>query len=402
MKIAIVSWLLPPTPSGQSTMLYRLLKDVPAEDYCLISTAETETVEEEPDRVSHRLSGKYFRISRGGELTRGYRLVFAIARELYNVTVGAFLRARQIARIVHEENCQAVMSCSSGNDLLDVPSGFIASRLARVPFYLYLFDTYSQLWTDPRTRSIGRRVESFVLRRAEGVIVTNETACDLLRERYGVESIVIHNPCDLATYESHAEPLVESTDREIRIVYTGAISEAHYDAFTNLIEAIKLLGNPNVKLHIYTSVSPSKLIANGISGPVVFHEHQSVFAVSLIQRQADVLFLPLAFTSPFPELIKISSPSKVGEFLASHRPVLVHAPRDSFLVSYFREHDCGLVVDEYDSALLAGALGRLLSDRKLRHRLSSNAWNRAVLDFSLEQAQAAFLKILDLRPAETN
>jgi len=139
-------------------MLYRLLKDVPAEDYCLISTAETETVEEEPDRVSHRLSGKYFRISSGGELTRGYRLVFAIARELYNVTVGAFLRARQIARIVHEENCQAVMSCSSGNDLLDVPSGFIASRLARVPFYLYLFDTYSQLWTDPRTRSIVRRV----------------------------------------------------------------------------------------------------------------------------------------------------------------------------------------------------------------------------------------------------
>src|SRR5437870_7147018 len=162
MKVAIVSWLLPPMPSGQSMMLFQLLKNVSAEDYCLISTAEI--VETEPSRFLHRLSGKYFRISSSGELSRGYRLAFLISRELYNVTVGAFLRARQIARIVNEENCQAVMSCSSGNDLLDVPSGFVASRLARVPYYLYLFDTYSQLWTDPRTRSIGRRVESFVLR----------------------------------------------------------------------------------------------------------------------------------------------------------------------------------------------------------------------------------------------
>src|SRR2546427_6575364 len=101
MKLAIISYLVPPMPSGQSMMLYRLLQNVRPDDYCLFTT-QTE-FEPDQDSSSFRLRGKYFHISTSGELARGYRLGLLVAREWYNVTVGAFMRARQIARIIRQE-----------------------------------------------------------------------------------------------------------------------------------------------------------------------------------------------------------------------------------------------------------------------------------------------------------
>jgi len=373
-------------------MLYRLLKDLDPDSYCLISTQTPDVPEGQS--YSRKLPGKYFQISTESELGRGHRFGLSVAREGINVTYGAFMRARQIARIVREEKCEAVLSCSSGVDLLDVPSGFFASRMAGVPFYIYLFDTYSHMWLNPQTRFLGRLLEPAILKRATGIIVTNESVRELLSDRYGVESVVIHNPCDLSDYEAE---LPEQTDEGgVKVVYTGAVYEAHYGALRNLIVAIESLGRPDVNLHLYTAFPQDVLSEKGIRGPVVFHGHQPIFAIPSIQRRADVLFLPLAFDSPYPELVRVSSPSKVGEFLAARRPVLVHAPRDSFISKYFREHDCGLVVDEADPQLLAQALVRLLTEAGLAQRLIANAWKRAVADFSLQAAEDKFARVMKL------
>jgi glycosyltransferase involved in cell wall biosynthesis len=387
MKIAIVSHLLPPWPSGQAMMLYRLLRDVNPAGYCLITSQDLDGIDQTYD--SKRLPAKYFQLSSRFD---GWEFRPLSWRDGVNMTFDMISRARQIAAIVKRERCDAVLSCSSGNDLLDVPSGFLGSWLAGVPFHLYLFDTYAHMWTVPSTRWVGRLLEPFIVKRADGVIGTNEFVRDLLRKRYGVESLVIHNPCDLSAYENIPDP-PEAGGGEVKIVYTGAIYDAHYEAFRNLFAAIVLLGRPEVKAHLYTGVPISILEEHDIRGPVVYHEHESVFAMPGIQRAADVLFLPFAFNTPYPELIKISSPSKVGEFLAARRPILVHAPPDSFLATYFREHDCGLVVDENDPRALARGLEQILGDPELRQRLSTNAGTRARTDFSVEAGRSKFAEL---------
>ena len=115
-----------------------------------------------------------------------------------------------------------------------------------------------------------------------------------------------------------------------------------------------------------------------------------------VQQKADLLFLPLAFEAPFPGLIRTSAPGKTGEYLAAGRPVLVHAPPDSFLAWYFREHDCGLVIDENNPARVAEAIERLLTDSSLQQRLSANAWRRAEEEFSLQAARSAFARVMKL------
>ena len=79
------------------------------------------------------------------------------------------------------------------------------------------------------------------------------------------------------------------------------------------------------------------------------------------QRGADILFLPIAFDAK-PHVIATASPSKMPEYLATGRPILVHAPRGSYLASYAREHGFAEVVDEPDEAALAAAVRRLATD----------------------------------------
>ena len=115
-----------------------------------------------------------------------------------------------------------------------------------------------------------------------------------------------------------------------------------------------------------------------------------------IQRQAQVLFLPFAFHSPYPEVVRTSAPAKMAEYLAARRPILVHAPADSFVSHYFKRHGCGIVVDEPQPAAVAQALARILDDGALREQLSASAWQRACEDFHPDRARIALAQLVGL------
>jgi glycosyltransferase involved in cell wall biosynthesis len=117
-----------------------------------------------------------------------------------------------------------------------------------------------------------------------------------------------------------------------------------------------------------------------------------------VQQQADILFLGLAFDSPIPEVIRTSAPGKMGEYLGSGRPILVHAPPDSFLSWYFKKEEWGMVVDQKDATVLGRGIERLLEDGRLRKRLVQNALSCARRDFSLRKARNELLRVLQAIP----
>ncbi|HVF56483.1 MAG TPA: glycosyltransferase [Pyrinomonadaceae bacterium] len=396
MKIAFLSETLPPAQNGQGVVLYRLLEGFGPDEYCLVSALAWGAGEGEA-RVAGQLPGKYYRLSPGFRLRRGHRFGLARAREGFNIPAGILQRARQLTRIMRRENCDAVVACTG--DLLDLPAGYLASRRAKVPFYPYIFDHYSyREWRDPARKFWAKRLEPFLLKGATRVIVPNETLRDDLRRSYGVEAAVIHNSFDISPYESNGRPAPavseDKAEGEVRIVYTGDVYEAHYDAFRNLLAAITSLGRPGVKLHLYTERSPDELAAEGIRGPVVHRPRHALSEMPRIQMEADILFLPLAFNSPYPDLVRTSATTKLGEYLAARRPVLVHAPPDSFISWYFREHECGVVVDRLDTSALARGLARLLDDGALRERLGARGWERVRMDFSIQEARAKFVELV--------
>lgn len=392
MKFALISHVLPPGGSGQAMVIYRLLRALDPNDYCLISQQNHGAEAGRRDYFG-RLPGRYYHLPPELQVTKDMPRWRRRLNILLGLIFGLPVRAGRIARIIRGEKCEAVVACTGG-DMLNLPAGYLASRRVGVPFYAYIFDDYANQL--PKLRFFARRLEPLLLKRAAAIITPNEFMRDVLRQRHGVEAIVIRNPCDISDYQ--ASPINEalSSNGEIKIVYTGGVYGAHYDAFRRLVAAIELLNRWNVKLHVYTADPHSELTQEGIRGPVVFHEYQEASTMPRVQQQADLLFLPLAFNSPFPEVIRTSAPGKTGELLAARRPILVHAPPDSFIAWYFRQHECGVVVDESDPAKLAQAIERILSDESLRQRVSAHAWERALSDFSALVAQSRFAKLMKL------
>lgn len=386
-KVGILSHILPPFQSGQAAVIYQLLKDMPVDRYCLISL-KNKKLESKGKVGLKKLNGSHYYLN---NIRLPYRLAaFNIPfLPFYNINT----RVKGLMEIIKNENLGAIIACSG--DLYNLPAANIACKNLDIPLGIYMFDDYVYQWKG-LNRSLSKALAPGLFNDAMGIIAPNEYLRDEYQKNYEVKADVIHNPCEIYDInEIDKKPSVFNRDN-INIVYTGSIYGAHYDAFKNLVDAVKLSEDKNIRIHLYTSTSKEDLKSKGIFGDfMVFHSYVSQEEIPTILRNADILFLPLAFNSGFPEVIKTSAPGKTGEYLASGRPILVHAPSDSFLSSYFTKNKCGVVVDKDDPMLLISAVEDLIKNDELKNEISKNAREAAVRDFSLDMVKSQFADFVD-------
>lgn len=396
-KFAVVSHVLPPSPSGQAIMLYRLLAGFSPRKYCLISKGNYDYRNYKSGWL-YKLPSRYYTISPSFSFPVPKLPLLSLFVMIVNFFLNLVSRTRQIARVLRAEACKVVVTCSG--DVYDIPSAFLASRILRIPCLVYIFDDYVHQWAGLLPESFHffiRLIAPPLLKGSDAIIVANAFIRREYRRRYHRPTFVVSNPAPSQDEIPSGDVKITLGRHSVNIVYTGAIYRAHYDAFLNLVTALYLTKQTNVKLNIFTNQPLTELEARGISGPkVIYHPHVPHAAVQNILKQADILFLPLAFDSPFPEVIKTSAPGKTGEYLAAGKPILVHAPRDSFIGWYFSRHACGLVVNENDAQILAHHLSSLIKNTKLKKQLSLRAKQRAAQDFDLEKMRGRFRSILSL------
>jgi glycosyltransferase involved in cell wall biosynthesis len=390
-KLAIVSHTLPPDSNGQAVVLGRLLSDLDPNLYCLISgTGTTEST----------LPGKHVHIPQAPRVPRIKFLKVIV--DPINLLINLWWWSRHLVRICREQSCSAIVSCTG--DAFELPAACLAARRLRLPLYVYIFDWYRFKYSGLRgghgkiISLFAQRIEGPILCRAAGIIVPNEELQRQYRELYGLQSQIVRNPTDF-TPTDRPDGLLQwpRSPGKVNICYTGAIYDAHLGAFRNLLDAMSRTQTGNVRLQIYTEADRHwrKLFAN--NDQIDINPRVSLKDVQQVQCKADILFLPLAFDSPYPEIVNTSAPGKIGDYLASGRPILVHAPKDSFLAWYFREHECGVVVDEDDPAALAEAIERIACDPALRDHIVRRAGRQAREDFQVERARQVFLETVGLR-----
>ncbi len=386
MKFVFVSHVLPPSWSGQSVMIGRILKNVPPQQYCLVST---ENYQSENDGNTGVLPGKYYVLPREPKNFR-----FGAKSWLMN-WLRALIRGTSIARIVKQEKCDIIVA-ASGN-LIDIPAGWWAGVLTGARLIPYLFDDYLYQWPDKPSRAFVRKVEKLIYRRVKSVIVPNEFMRDEIQKRRNVTAVIVRNPCGNTPEKTVKTVQADyNSGAEIRIVYTGAIYHVNFDAFRNLIDATNQI-SADIKIHLYTAQPLEWLEQNGIKGAQIVHHHHSVHAeVIEAQNHAHILFLPFSFNSGIPEVIQTSAPGKTAEYLSSGVPILAHIPPDTFISWYFRKYKCGYVVDTNDVLALKEGIENLIEDSMLRQTLITNAEERACVDFDPLVASRAFLQAMDM------
>ena len=393
MKFAIISPVLPPSTSGQAVVLYQMLKEINPDQFIAISPKKYEN--RINDSCTEKLKAKYYHLPGLHPMLKILVLLINFYRIHFILNIYLEKRIKKYVTILKENNCELGIACTA--DLLEPYAVFFACKQLKIPFYFYIFDDYILQWTHFYERYFVKKHGDSIIRGSDKIIVVNEFLKTAYDSEYGVNSEIIHNPVELDNYPGIRDSTI--SESEIKIIYTGDVGEAHYDAFRNLIHVLnQRTKKRSIQLHIYTSRSESRLIKEHINGiHVTIHPHQHISAIPAIQQSADILFLPLSFNSVYPDFImKTASPGKMGEFLAAGRPILAHVPKDSFVSWYLKKHCCGIVVDTKAENNLSSGVDLLINDEILRKRLSLAAKNAAKRDFDSKNERKKFAELVSI------
>jgi glycosyltransferase involved in cell wall biosynthesis len=313
-------------------------------------------------------------------------------------------RARGIANALFRYGCSSIVACTGG-DLVDLPSAVLASKRIGIPCFLHYFDDYRSQWKIPNPAWSMRwmeqhvlAIESRVLEGASGVMVPNELLREDVSARVTAPIVIIRNPVELAHYDRLRKPESLANVRKagaLRITYTGSVYEAQLDAVIHCGLALEMLRDRGIEmqLHLYTSQSKDSLHARGVPKSVEIHPMVSLSESGRIQCESDLLLLPLAFQTRYPELIRTSAPGKLGEYLAAGRPILVHAPSDTFLARFAKERGFGIVCDQPEPRRIAEELEQLVRNPEKCKQLAERAIATS-FDFSDVSNQERYLRFI--------
>jgi glycosyltransferase involved in cell wall biosynthesis len=211
-------------------------------------------------------------------------------------------------------------------------------------------------------------LEPRILRSAARVVVHNEQMAEHYRAKHGISCAVL--PTSVESWDP-VPPKARQKDSAREVLFAGAIYWAQEDALRRLSRVTRDL--EGVRLTVVGSrTDDTALRALGIVADRLEPDlPPEQFRPRL--EGADVLFLGLGFDTAHPEVIRTASPAKLPEYMASGRPILVHAPSGSHVAEYSREGGFAEVVDVPDDEELRAALVRALADDELAHERSSRA-----------------------------
>jgi glycosyltransferase involved in cell wall biosynthesis len=141
----------------------------------------------------------------------------------------------------------------------------------------------------------------------------------------------------------------------------------------NLIKALDFLSDLPLELHLYIPqlIESIKKLAQGKKNIKLLSANQS--EMPKIQSSATLLFLPLSWNTKSPDIIATATPGKFTDYLASGRPMLVHAPDYAYVSKYTKENQLGLVVDKNDVQLLADTIRNFFKYPSVGQRYINNA-----------------------------
>lgn len=361
---------------GGPKHLYNLFSLFPVDSYVVLTSADA--IDPRSAATGFWLAGKYLYYDRdgdvevprnwkpgdpAGEIPIHHRVVSWIRRiprvgkalldGLY-LLVHVPRVVRTADTVIRKEGITGLLGIS--DEGLAMLGTYLVHKISGLPYSLYFFDLYLGNDLSFFARGIARILEPRLIRNARLVIVTNEAAGEYLRRKYGssFRLEILHNSAFPEDFEGLRKTAAE--DLPLRILFAGNIYWPQEAAVLNMIAAMDLLQDIPVEFVLYCP-NPPESIRTAVAGrPNVRLTSAPQSEMPRVQCEADLLFLPLAWGTEAPDIIATASPGKFTDYLASGRPMLVHAPDDSYVSRYAKMHDLGIVVDRDDVHALEGAV----------------------------------------------
>ncbi len=343
-KTLIVSTWAPPRPGGSAQHLYNFFSQFNPNSYAIYTRSENMKVDEP-----------------GPQLPCEYHF-FPNGRSLSVVRKGF--------RIITERNIDLVyVTADSGRGLV---LGLILSLIANRPLVLHFFDIYRGNSFPQPYGVLSWALEPILLFRAARTILPNEAIYEEYHRRYPLlahKLVCVNN----GTFDTtHAKAAVLRHKPPYTIVNTGSIYWAQEESIRCLAEAVRGFGE--LRAEIYTPRRIQENVARiAKDNPNVTAASLDPSKVAAAQGRATALFVPIARPSVSPIVSLTAVPGRLPEYLVSGRPLIVHAPKESFMARYARRERFALVVESFDPEVLRREILGLIKDVKRQEALIKHA-----------------------------
>lgn len=349
MKVLIISYIFPPCSTAAGTVMYNLCKYLP-EGYCNIITTDSELcIRKGTYDKEYVLNCDIVRLP-----VRGFGTCDRFKFFLLTVFEGLLMNKKE------KIDCLFAVFPF----FCDLMGAYVLQKLIRKPLVIHMHDLFLEKTRDAHAYRFWGFLEEKIFSSASKILVTNEKFRDHYLKR-GIRNVVVFpSPIDLnETNYNLVSEKIRFLQGKLKIMFTGSVNEFNEDAVLVFLEAIERVSNVEVIFATAARQDYLKEVSIGFLSKKKCME---------LQRNADVLFLPLSLKSRFADEIKCAFPCKVLEYLAAGKPILAVVPKESFMADFIKEHEVGIVVTEASPEKIRDAIEEFRDEEK-RKKFSQNA-----------------------------
>ncbi|NLT05431.1 MAG: glycosyltransferase family 4 protein [Solirubrobacterales bacterium] len=344
-RLLLVQSTVPPYPGGTNTVIERLLRDLPG--------WEADAVTDRAMRRHQRGAAAPFAARAHVLKLPPWRAIAPLAHAL-NAALAVVAGARA-ALFARRRGAGAILTTFDGG--FSQIAATVAARLTGLPLVVFVFDLWEENAYSGVERATARLLESRILCKAAAVVVFCEAAAEHYRVKHGISADVLQIPLARDSTPDPDPPRPLGAAEEVEVFVAGALYWAQEDAVRRLAAAVHAA--PELRLTVVGD--RGELERRGLHADRV-EERLAGGAFQERLERADTIALGLSLHSPHPDIVRTATPARLVDYMASGRPLLVHAPGDSHVARYARAEDFAEVVDADDVDEVTAGLRRLVAD----------------------------------------
>lgn len=210
--------------------------------------------------------------------------------------------------------------------------------------------------------------------------------------RWGVKHVPLMNTVSIISDKPNVY-----ISKDITITYTGGLHLSRWESLLDLGDVIEDYNNKyeiNIILNIYTSDNDRRLYKHLFNEKfVIFNDYVEHGQIRNVYSKSDILIHIESFSSKFEKFVKYSMSTKIPEYMASGKPLLVYAPEDYAVSSYIRNYQAGLAVKNKEE--LQEKLIKLITNCEFRYHFANNAIKLVKSNHTISNCQNVLKQVFD-------
>lgn len=363
-KILLITYSLPPTPTGSATVTGNLQMAALADEMAIAGAAPYPRV----PRLSTPGRPVIEYISWRTASFRGAGLLRLCQWPLSCLLAWFYMK---------KHRCDGIMAQYPNTEFLLM--GYVLSILTGAKFFPYLHNSFA----DNVRRGAGAQrwydiLEKRVFKRASAVFVISDGLKQWYLEKYGAN-------CPLVVIRhifNEKKPSQTSAQAPVvrRYAMVGSVNPSNLSSAKKLIELV-LASDADACVALSSGTPVEYLRQHGMLRDRVWQTPRLSRAELMAHlSNVDAVLLPHGHAGKLTEIeYRTIFPTKTIEYLISGRPILALCPDSSFLHAFLEENQCAWILDEANPEDQEARLREFIRNPELRRKLVENALRAAGL-----------------------